>query len=284
MKKDKKGLLFKKQYVIINLFLSKKIIQRLYMLQNEAEKAFLKSYDSSVFEKLSVATDLLVFSISYVKTNNYRKLPEKIMSVFLTSRDQFPFKNMWSLAGGFVGPLESPEETAKRVLKQKIHLEDLYLEQLYTFGDVGRDPRTRIISIAYMALIDRNDLPLHLQQSDCWFNILREEGKLVLQNENNPELRIDLNDPNALAFDHTKIIKVGLERLKNKIEYTDLAFHLVPDEFTLTELQNVYEAILGKKLLAPAFRRVIKSKVQETGNVTSGSGHRPSALYRYNKE
>ena len=112
-------------------------------------------------------------------------------------------------------------------------------------------------------------------------NILREEGKLVLQNENNPQLRIDLNDPNALAFDHTKIIKVGLERLKNKIEYTDLAFHLVPDEFTLTELQNVYEAILGKKLLAPAFRRVMKSRVEATGKTTSGSGHRPSVLFKY---
>lgn len=253
------------------------------MFQSREEKAFLKAYDSSAFEKLSVATDLLVFSISDLKTDNYRKLPEKIMSVFLTSRDQFPFKNMWSLAGGFIAPNESPDETAKRVLKQKIHLENLYLEQLYTFGDVNRDPRTRIISISYMALVNRADLPVHLQQADNWFNIVRKEGRLVLQNENNPSMEIDLLDPNALAFDHTKIIKVGLERLKNKIEYTDLAFHLVPNEFTLTELQNVYEAILGKKLLAPAFRRVIKSQVEETGSFTSGSGHRPSALYRYKK-
>ena len=101
------------------------------------------------------------------------------------------------------------------------------------------------------------------------------------RNENNPSIEVDLNTPSALAFDHHEIIKVGLERLKNKIEYTDLAFHLVPNEFTLTELQNVYEAVLGKKLLAPAFRRTIKSKVIETGNMTSGSGHRPSALFKY---
>lgn len=251
------------------------------MFYKNAEKEFLKAYDSSVFEKLSVATDLLIFSISDLKTDNYRKLPEKIMSVFLTSRNQFPFKNMWSLAGGFIAPMESPEETAKRVLKDKIHLDDLYLEQLYTFGAVQRDPRTRIISIAYMALVERSELPLPLQAADNWFNIIRTDSSLILQNENNPDLKIDLIDPNALAFDHAKIIKVGLERLKNKIEYTDLAFHLVPNEFTLTELQNVYEAILGKKLLAPAFRRVIKSQVDATGNTTSGSGHRPSALFCY---
>lgn len=266
-----------------NVFI-KKNKKEVEMFHSEAEKEFLKTYDASVYEKLSVATDLLVFSISYIKTNNYRKLPEKIMSVFLTSRDQFPFKNMWSLPGGFVTPLETPEETAKRVLRQKIHLNDLYLEQLYTFGEVGRDPRTRIISIAYMALIDRTDLPFDLQHSDGWFNIVREDKRMVLVNENNPQIKIDLNDLNALAFDHAKIVKTGLERLKNKIEYTDLVFHLVPNEFTLTELQNVYEAILGKKLLAPAFRRVIKSKVKETGFTTSGSGHRPSALYRQKKD
>ncbi len=254
------------------------------MFHKKAEKEFLKSYDSSTFEKLSVATDLLIFSISDLKTDNYRKLSEKIMSVFLTNRTQFPFKDMWSLAGGFIAPMESPEETAKRVLRDKIHLDDLYLEQLYTFGAVQRDPRTRIISIAYMALIERSELPLSLQNADNWFNIIRKDSGLVLQNENNPSIEIDLVDSNALAFDHAKIIKVGLERLKNKIEYTDLAFHLVPSEFTLTELQNVYEAVLGKKLLAPAFRRVIKSQVKATGNTTSGSGHRPSALFCYKKQ
>lgn len=254
------------------------------MFRKDAEKEFLKSYDSSVFEKLSVATDLLVFSISDLKTNNYRKLPEKIMSVFLTNRNQFPFKDVWSLAGGFVKPQESLDETVNRVLKEKVHADNLYVEQLYTFGKVKRDPRMRIISVAYMALVERSDLPLNLQQSDGWFNVVKENNRLILQNEKNPELTIDLSCENALAFDHAEIIKVGLERLKNKIEYTDLAFHLVPNEFTLTELQNVYEAILGKKLLAPAFRRVIKSQVEATGKTTSGSGHRPSVLFKYKKQ
>lgn len=279
-----KGLLFKKQYVIIKMILTKFSLKRLIMFIKKAEKAFLKSYDSSVFEKLSLTTDLLVFSISDLKTNNYRKLSEKVMSVFLTNRDQFPFKGVWGVPGGFVGLNESLEETAKRVLREKIHLDDLYLEQLYTFGNVQRDPRMRIVSVAYMALIERSDLPLSLQQADNWFNIFKEGDKIILKNENNPSLVIDLSELGALAFDHQEIISVGLERLKNKIEYTDLAFHLVPNEFTLTQLQNVYEAILGKKLLAPAFRRVIKSRVEATGNVTSGSGHRPSALFSYKGE
>ncbi|MBO7244366.1 MAG: NUDIX domain-containing protein [Alphaproteobacteria bacterium] len=254
------------------------------MFIKKAEKAFLKTYDSSVFEKLSVTTDLLVFSISDLKTNNYRKLSEKGMSVFLTNREQFPFKDCWSLPGGFVLPQETLEETAKRVLREKIHLDDLYLEQLYTFGEIDRDPRMRIISVAYMALVERSDLPYTLQQSDNWFNIIRGNNRILLRNENNPEIELDLTTSDVLAFDHQKIIEVGLDRLKNKIEYTDLAFHLVPNEFTLTELQNVYEAVLGKKLLAPAFRRTIKSKVVSTGNMTSGSGHRPSELYCYKSD
>ena len=106
----------------------------------------------------------------------------------------------------------------------------------------------------------------------------------VLRDKSTDRYDYVIKENDGLAFDHPKVVVSGISRLKNKIEYTDLAFHLVPDEFTLTELQNVYEAILGKKLLAPAFRRVIKSKVEETGKSTSGSGHRPSALYRYNKE
>ncbi len=246
------------------------------------EKKFLNEYDSNQYAKISLTTDLLVFSISDVKTTNYRKLPEKKMSVFLTQRTQFPFKDKWSLAGGFVEPTKTLEITALNVLKNKMHINNLYLEQLYTFDNPSRDPRMRIVSVAYMALVNRQELPMALQQADNWFTVNRQNGKLILTNENNPELKLDLSDNECLAFDHAEIIQTGLIRLKNKIEYTDLAFHLLPAEFTLTEMQNVYEAILGKKLLAPAFRRVVKSQVTATGNMTGGLGHRPSALYRYN--
>lgn len=245
------------------------------------ERSFLDSYDSSVFEKVSVTTDILVFSISDITTTNYRKLPEKKMSVYLTQRTQFPFKDKWSLAGGFVNPKETLVETAMGVLKRKMGIDELYLEQLYTFDAPNRDPRMRILSVAYMALLNRKDLPENARQESLWFNIIRDGEKILLQNECRPEIILDLSDKQSLAFDHADIILTGLNRLQNKIEYTDLAFHLVSQEFTLTELQNVYEAILGKKLLAPAFRRVIKPMVEATGNFTAGSGHRPSALFRY---
>ncbi len=254
------------------------------MNHTDAETNFLAEYDSTQFEKVSVTTDLLIFSISDVKTTNYRKLPEKKMSVFLVARDYFPFKGKWSLAGGFLDPRDTLETSARKVLKRKIKIDNLYSEQLYTFDKPDRDPRMRILSVAYMALVNRQELPVHLQQTDNWFTVIRENGKLILRNENNPELELDLSQPDSLAFDHADIIQTGLNRLKNKIEYTDLAFHLLPEEFTLTELQNVYEAILGKKLLAPAFRRVIKPRVAPTGNMTSGLGHRPSVLYRYNDD
>lgn len=271
----------KKQDVIIEMILTEYIYQRDKMTQQTDEKDFLAHYDSQQFEQLSVTTDLLIFSISDVKTDNYRKLPEKMMSVYLIKRSQFPCKDKWSLAGGFVHPNETLEETAKKVLKQKINLDNLYLEQLYTFDKIDRDPRTRILSVGYMALVNRKELPSGIQQSNNWFNIQQTDSGLILKNEQQPDMIFDLSHENCLAFDHAHIIQVGLNRLKNKIEYTDLAFHLVPHEFTLTELQNVYEAILGKKLLAPAFRRVIKSRVQPTGHTTTGSGHRPSALFYY---
>ena len=251
------------------------------MTQVIDEKTFLAEYNPVSFEKVSITTDVLIFSISDITTTNYRKLPEKKMSVYLLKRSDFPFKDKWSLAGGFVDPKETLAQTATQVLKRKMNIDNLYLEQLCTFDDPERDPRMRILSVAYMALINRRELPADVQHGDHWFNIVRQGESLVLQNEQNPSLLIDLSDKQSLAFDHADIILTGLNRLKNKIEYTDLVFHLLSEEFTLTELQNVYEAILGKKLLAPAFRRVIKPRVEATGHFTAGSGHRPSALFRY---
>lgn len=241
------------------------------------EKEFLETYDSKGFEQVSVTTDLLIFAISDLETENYRRLNQKKMSIYLVKRENFPAKDKWCLPGGFVNPRESLEESALAVLKQKTKLNDLYLEQLYTFGDVKRDPRTRIISVAYMALIDKQNLPMQIARDSNWFHITQKGEDVFLQNEENPEIRFSIGE---LAFDHSDIIKAGLSRLKNKIEYTDLAFHLLPEEFTLSELQAVYEVILGKSLLAPAFRRMIKPHVVATGNVKQGSGHRPSAFYK----
>ncbi len=266
----------------------------------DSEEAFLKDYDSSVFEKLSMTTDILIMSVSSEETGNYRKLTEKKFSILLVKRDNYPFKDKWCLPGGFIKMDETLDEAAKRVLKNETNLKDIYIEQLYTFSDVNRDPRMRVVSTSYMALVDKNKLNDKLSPNASWFNVLMlEDDKsyhVTLDNGNEEikfivgkklrDLTTDRYDfkvlkNDKLAFDHPLVIISGLERLKNKIEYTDIVFNMMPEYFTLGELQQVYEVILGKKLLDPAFRRIIANKVVKTNKVKTGEGHRPSALFRY---
>ena len=265
------------------------------------EEEFLKDYDSSMFEKLSMTTDILIMSVSTEESENYRKLEEKKFSILLVKRDDYPYKDKWCLPGGFIKMDETLEESANRVLEAETNLKNIYIEQLYTFSDVDRDPRMRIISTAYMALIDKNKIKDDLKENSCWFNVsLVEETekkyKVVLENGEeeisftlNKKLKEQTTDRyefsvaknDKLAFDHPIVIVSGIERLKNKIEYTDIVFNMMPKYFTLSELQQVYEVILNKKLLAPDFRRIIANKVEKTDQVRKGKGHRPSALFRY---
>ena len=265
-----------------------------------SEEAFLKDYDSSIFEKLSMTTDILIMSVSNEDTGNYRKLSEKKFSILLVKRDNYPFKDKWCLPGGFVGIDETLDEAAKRVLKTETNLKDIYIEQLYTFSDIKRDPRMRVISTSYMALVDKNRLMDNLSANASWFNIFMledeksynvtldngiEEIKFVvgkkLKDKTTDRYDFNIIKNDKLAFDHPLVIVSGIERLKNKIEYTDIVFNMMPKYFTLGELQQVYEVILGKKLLDPAFRRIIANKVEKTDKVQTGGGHRPSALFRY---
>ena len=267
-----------------------------------SEEEFLNDYDSSKYEKLSMTTDILIMSISDEESDNYRKLSEKKFSILLVKRNTYPFKDMWCLPGGFINLKETLDEAAKRILKDETNLNNIYLEQLYTFSDVNRDPRMRIVSTSYMALIDKNRLKENLSDNTSWFNISKinenekrvvvnlekEDGKEKIEFSINKKLRpyevdrydfsIEKND--KIAFDHPLVIISGIERLKNKIEYTDIVFNMMPKYFTLTELQNVYEVILNKKLLAADFRRKIAGKVEKTDRIRDGKGHRPSILYK----
>ena len=265
-----------------------------------SEEEFLKDYDSSIFEKLSMTTDILIMSVSSEETGNYRKLSEKKFSILLVKRDNYPFKDKWCLPGGFVGMDETLDEAARRVLKKETNLKDIYIEQLYTFSDVKRDPRMRVVSTSYMALVDKNKLNDKLSSNASWFNVLlleddksyhvtldngNEEIKFVvskkLRDKTTDRYDFSITKNDKLAFDHPLVIISGIERLKNKIEYTDIVFNMMPEYFTLGELQQVYEVILNKKLLDPAFRRIIADKVEKTEKVKTGGGHRPSALFRY---
>ena len=268
-----------------------------------SEEEFLKDYDHSIFEKLSMTADILVLSVSSLNTNNYRKTDKKAMSILLVKREDYPFKGKWCLPGGFLDVShETLEECARRVLKRETNLSDIYLEQLYTFDAIARDPRLRVVSTSFVALVDKNRLREKISHAS-WFDIqsITEKSGVVTISLSNGEEEISFSiqkklrkgssdrydfitkKNEKLAFDHDKVILAGIERIKNKINYTDIVFNMMPDYFTLGELQQVYEVILNKKLLDPAFRRIIANKVEKTERMKTGEGHRPSYLFRYKK-
>ena len=203
----------------------------------------------------SVAVDLLVFTI------------EEDRLKILTIRRQYPpFEGQRALPGVFVRDDETLDQAARRGLREETGLEDIYFEQLYTWGAPDRDPRRRVISVSYLALVDA-------QRLRGFGPGLRTTGA-------------ELSDVQALlaaedlAFDHRQIIACGRERLAGKVEYTPIAFSLVPEEFTLPQLQRVYEILLGKPLYKANFRKKIAPLVEETDRSTSGDAHRPSKFYR----
>ena len=219
----------------------------------------MEKYDSSIYEKLSVAVDLLVFTIE-----------NDALKILMVERSEEPFANMPALPGVFVGINETLDEAAVRGIREEAGLEDIYFEQLYSFGEVERDPRMRIISVAYMALVPIEKLNFHAGQRTL-------SAKLV-------DVKELLESDEKVAFDHKKIIEYGRWRLANKVEYTKIAFHLVGEEFTLPNLQKVYEILLGKSLYKANFRKKIAPMIEETDRSTSGDAHRPSKLYRLKDE
>lgn len=279
------------------------------------EREFLEKYRAGDYERPSVAADMVIFTVTEEAADSYRKLSEKELRILLIRRGGHPFLGKWALPGGFVQPSETTEQAAARELREETGVDDVYLEQLYTFSDIGRDPRTWVMSCSYMALI--NSDKLELQAGDdaadaAWFKVsyrlLREQKELmedgyvktleyelklsgeeelsavvartltVKTTSTSTDYKIVSN--NGLAFDHAKIIACAIERLRGKVNYTDIALHLMPELFTLTELQQVYEVIMDKELLKAAFRRKVADLVAETDQYTENAGHRPSRLYR----
>lgn len=287
---------------------------------NQTESEFLTQYDADKYAKPSVTVDMVIFSVADQPESNVRKIPEKCLQVLLIKRGDHPFMGQWALPGGFVDVKESLDEAAKRELKEETGIEDLYMEQLYTWGETNRDPRTRVISTSYMALADSSDISLQAgdDADDAkWFfikdKVIKEEKtiledgfrqviyiRLSLNNDQEIELSAtvrhirtvtekfsrydwEIADSSDIAFDHAKIIAYCADRLRNKVEYTDIAFSLMPDLFTLTELQQVYEVILNKELLKANFRRKIMPMVISTDKVRKEMAHRPSQLFRFNQ-
>lgn len=247
------------------------------------------------------ANDLVIFGVDSRRDDNLRSLPKKYLSVLLVKRTKEPDKDKWCLPGGFVEENETSKDATLRILKKETGLDNVYLQQLSVNDDVDRDPRGRIISTTYMALIDRTLIDNELNENASWFDLnIEETSKKINVLLNNKEEAItfevkkeiidsltNIYDYNILdkklAFDHDKILVKSVVDLHNKVEHTDIIFHLMPNLFTIGELKQVYELLLGKKLINSAFRRKIKDKVKLTDKFVKTGGHRPSQLCKYNK-
>ncbi|MDR2199708.1 MAG: NUDIX hydrolase [Deltaproteobacteria bacterium] len=266
------------------------------------EKEFLARYRAEDFDRLSLAVDAVIFGVETDLAEESVKKPDRPrLKILLVKRREHPFRGLWSLPGGFVGLNETLEDAAFRVLGVKTGLSGLYLEQLYTFGEPKRDPRTRVVSCAYLALVDKTvcspDAPVNGDKD--WFSIVfdqksslltlssgKEELALPLREERRllgrvMEMRWLVDGPSPLAFDHAAIILSALSRIRGKADYTDLVFSLMPETFTLSHLMTVYEIILGEKLLPAAFRRKIMDKVVPTEDFVRHKKFRPGRLFRY---
>nr|MDO8079199.1 NUDIX domain-containing protein [Candidatus Freyarchaeota archaeon] len=212
---------------------------------------------------MSTSTNRLEKSEVYVKVDVCIFAINEDLKVLLIKRSIPPDKEVWALPGAFVKKEETLEEASIRVLKKKAGIfENLYLEQLYTYGEIERDPRGRVITVAYFALVDSEKIKI--SENADWHSVY--------------ELP-------SLAFDHGKIVKYALQRLKNKLEYTAIALDILPENFTLTELQKVYEVILGEKLDKRNFRKKIFSMgiVKPTDKYQLGV-HRPARLYTFKRD
>ena len=187
------------------------------------------------------------------------------LEVLLFKRKHWPYEGLWAIPGGFVGAEESLEDAARRELEAIAGVRDVYLEQLYTFGDPQRDPRARVITVVYYALMRAEELPGSVGDEtteSAWFPV---------------------STPPSLAFDHRAILDYTMQRLRGKLEYTTIGYQLLAPEFTLSELQEVYEAILDRPRDKRNFRKKMLSTgiLEQTPHTRKTGQHRPAALYRF---
>ena len=209
------------------------------------------------FPRISLTVDSVVFGFD-----------EDNLKVLLIQRDVEPFKGKWALPGGFVHIDETLENAAIRELHEETGLSNIFLEQLYTFSELERDPRDRVITVAYYALVNVFDQKVKAATDACnaaWFPV---------------------DDTPTLSFDHEKILKTAHERLKGKVRYQPIGFELLPDKFTLSQLQWLYETILETKIDKRNFRKKVLAMgfIDETDEIQKDVAHRAARLYRFNEK
>jgi len=212
----------------------------------------LRSEDREFFQ-IAISVDCVIFGFD-----------KNELKVLLIKSDLEEFRDQWSLLGDLVGPDENLDSASYRVLKDRTGLDDVYLEQVYTFGAVNRHPAGRVITTAYYSLINIKDHQPKLSDNELHWH--------------------PVNEIATLAFDHKKILDTCLERLQSKIEEHPIVFNLLPEKFSLRELQNLYESILGVKMDRRNFRKkfFLMDWLEDVNELEQDVPHRPGKLYRFN--
>ena len=289
---------------------------------SEEEKKYLEGYEIDRYERPSLATDMAIFSVmETAEAENFRKLPKKSLKLLLVCREAYPYKGSWALPGGFCRPGEDVAETARRELFEETSLQHAYLSLFGSFGEADRDPRGWVISNAFLALTDAEKYQLNAgtdAKEAAWFTVevtsaevkkevkedfarieteyslsFRQEERGVLLTAKiaacktfcnyHESVEYKITESNGLAFDHGKIILCARLHLRETLEHDPrIVFDLMPELFTLNQLQNAMELISGQELLTANFRRKIADYVVETDKVTEGKGHRPAKLFMRN--
>lgn len=195
-------------------------------------------------------------------------LDEEDLKVMLIQRNLPPFEGKWALPGGFVRTDETLDEAARRELEEETGIRTFYLEQLYSFSELHRDPRERVVTVAYYALVQLSDHRIRAAtdaRNAAWFAV---------------------DDMATLAFDHLRILDMALQRLRGKVRYQPIGFDLLPDKFTLRQLQHLYETILDRPLDKRNFRKKIQMMglLNQLDEVEKDVAHRAARLYRFDKK
>ena len=287
---------------------------KIYEMSDE-EKEFLAGYDLTKYDRPSVAADIVVFAImADGERDNTRKPQDKKLKILLIERGGYPYKGCWAMPGGFCKKKEDVIDSARRELSEETGIDDAYVKLVGVYGEPGRHPRGWVISSTYMALMDEERCRVKAgddARDAGWFTVELEDisGKkevsgngeryrLVLT-DSGSDTRLsavlrktdmstrgrssdsyDIEECEGLAFDHARIITEAVLGLREDLgRDPELAFDLLPERFTLSELQNVFEQIWDRELTTPNFRRKIADYVEETEYIQEGERYRPAKLF-----
>lgn len=266
------------------------------------EQQFLSTYRMEDYDRPSVTTDIVAFTVRSEEDESWRKdSKENRLSVLLIQRGEHPFLNHWALPGGFLRMDETLEECALREITEEAGVTPVSIMPVGAFSACDRDPRGRIISNAFTTIISEESARIMASDDAIdakWFDVYYEqnenetyvlklvgdnvalEAKLAVKGRQFGRAAFEIVDNGNLAFDHAAILASALESLRDKAENFEAIFDFLPEKFTLTALQKVQETILNVSLLPANFRRKIADYVVETDEYTTGAGHRPAKLYR----